>query len=186
MGVQLRTTVRRLAMGTGLARRPGLVDSVRAIPGLPGLAVGPTGGSFAIGGPGWVGLTAVASPPPGRPMPLDWTVEALFCWLAGRLAATGLATTLGRVEGAWCPGFSDVAVGGRKLAGLGFRVTRERVLARGMLAASPVTEEDHALLAACHRLIGVEIDRDAATSLAEATGDSGWTARRAIALLAGT
>ena len=59
-------------------------------------------------------------------------------------------------------------MGGRKLIGLGYRVTRDWVVMRGMMAVAPIAEEDMDLLVACHRLIGVEVVPDANTSLAEA------------------
>ena len=39
------------------------------------------------------------------------------------LGGFGVHAATGRVEGGWCPGFSDVAVDGRKLIGLGYKVT---------------------------------------------------------------
>ena len=38
--MQLRTTVRRVAVGAGPARKPDLLAAVRALPGLPDDAVG--------------------------------------------------------------------------------------------------------------------------------------------------
>jgi lipoate-protein ligase A len=80
-----------------------------------------------------------------------------------------VVSTVERVDGAWCPGFSDLAVGGRKLAGLGFRVTRERVVMRGVMAVRAMDDADFGVLVSCHRLIGVELRHDAAVSLAEAS-----------------
>ncbi len=170
VAVQLRTTLRRVAVGAGLARRPELLDAVRALPGLPGLATSPAGGTFVIGGPGWLGLCAVGVPPPERAMPLDWINTELVAWFGAALARFGVEAGSGRVEGGWCPGFSDVSVAGRKLIGLGYRVTREWVVMRGMMAVAPITEEDMELLVACHRLIDVEVTPAANTSLAEASG----------------
>ena len=98
-------------------------------------------------------------------MPLDWMLHSLHRWFEAALRPFGVARSIERVEGAWCPGFSDVAVGGRKLAGLGFRVTRERVVMRGVMAVRPMSDADFDVLARCHRLIGVEVrrgDRDLA------------------------
>ena len=83
-------------------------------------------------------------------------------------APLSVIATVERVEGAWCPGFSDLAVSGRKLAGLGFRVTRDRVVMRGVMAVRPMTDTDFDVLVRCHRLIGVELRRESAISLAEA------------------
>lgn len=170
VALQLRTTVRRVAVGAGLARKPELLAAVRALHGLPGLATSPAGGTFVIGGPGWMGLCAVGVPPPERGMPLDWMNGSLSSWFRSALSGFGVDAVSGRVEGGWCPGFSDVAVGGRKLIGLGYRVTRDWVVMRGMMAVAPIAEEDMDLLVACHRLIGVEVVPGANTSLAEAAG----------------
>jgi len=169
VALQLRTTVRRVAVGAGLARKPDLLAAVRALPGLPGLATSPAGGTFVIGGPGWMGLCAVGVPPTERGMPLDWMNDSLSSWFRSALAGFGVDAVSGRVDGGWCPGFSDVAAGGRKLIGLGYRVTREWVVMRGMMAVAPIAEEDMDLLVACHRLIGVEVVPAANTSLAEAS-----------------
>jgi hypothetical protein len=173
VAVQLRTTVRRVAVGAGLARKLDLLAAVRALPGLPGLATSPAGGTFVIGGPGWMGLCAVGVPPPERGMPLDWMNDSLGAWFRTALAGFGVSAGTGRVEGGWCPGFSDVAVDGRKLIGLGYRVTRDWVVMRGMMAVAPIAKDDMDLLIACHRLIGVEVVPAANTSLAEAAGRAG-------------
>jgi hypothetical protein len=185
VNVQLRTMLRRVAMGAGLARRAELVAAVRALPGLPGLVSSPAGGTFVIGGQHWLGVAAIGTPPPGDALALDWMVTALRDWFNQRLVGVGVAVELGRVDGAWCPGFSDLSAGGRKLVGLGFRVTKDWVVMRGVLAVQPVDAADLELLAALHALIGVDVVREANTSLAELTGDSSWTAARAIALLSG-
>jgi hypothetical protein len=173
VGLQLRTTLRRVSMSGGLARRTDLVAAVRALPGLPDLATSPVGGTFMIGGAGWLGLCAIGVPPRAGRMPLDWMGAALAAWFEAALGGLGVAITMGRVEGGWCPGFSDIAVGGRKLAGLGYRVTRDWVAMRGAMPIRPISTEDMALLVACHRLIGVEVVPEANTSLAEAAGTPG-------------
>jgi hypothetical protein len=168
IALQLRGTVRRVAIGAGLARNGQLVDRVRRLPGVPAVVTSPAGGTFIVGGEAWLGLCAIGSPPPGQPMPLDWMLHSLHRWFANALAPFSVVTTVERVEGAWCPGFSDLAVSGRKLAGLGFRVTRDRVVMRGVMAVRPMSDADFDLLVRCHRLIGVELRRDSAISLAEA------------------
>lgn len=180
VSIQLRTTLSRVGIGTAVARQPEVVAAIRRLPGFPGLAPVATGGTVAVGGPGWLGLSAVGVPPRPLRMRLDWMTDALRSWLEAALGPLGLPPRIGRVEGAWCAGFSDVAVDGRKLAGLGFRVTRDWIAMRGMLAVRPIDDADHELLVACHRLIGVEVRREASTSLAECTGDPGWTVERAV------
>lgn len=185
IAIQLRTTLRRVSIGAGLARKADLLEAVRALPGLPSLVSAPVGGTFVIGGPAWVGICAIAVPPAGITVaPLDWTMAGMRRWFEAALQPLGLRAGVGRVEGAWCPGFSDVGVAGRKLAGLGFRVTRERIVVRGMINVLPVAPVDFGLLRACHHLIDVEIVPEAAISLAEALGERGWSAERAIAHLA--
>jgi len=168
IAMQLRSTVRRVAIGAGLARNDELVDAVRNLPGVPAVVTSPAGGTFIVGGEAWLGLCAIGSPPPGQPMPLDWMLHSLHRWFERALVPFGVASTIERVEGAWCPGFSDIAVDGRKLAGLGFRVTRERVVMRGVLAVRPMSNDDFDVLVRTHRLIGVELRNGAAISLAEA------------------
>lgn len=185
VAMQLRSTVRRVMIGAGLARRAELVEAVRNIPGLPGLMASPAGGTFVVGGPGWLGLCAVGTLPDRRHPPLDWMMDSLRAWFDAALAPLGATVHTGRVDGAWCPGFSDVAVGGHKLAGLGFRVTRGMVVMRGVMPVTPVSAEDLQLLRAVHALIDLRVDAATLTSLAEATGDSTWTVDRAIAHLRG-
>jgi hypothetical protein len=171
IAIQLRTTVRRVAIGAGLARRSDLVERVRALPGLPGLATSPAGGTFIIGGPGWLGLCAVGIPPQGQGMPLDWMSDSLNAWFRRALHGFHVQMETGKVEGAWCPGFSDIAVARRKLIGLGYRVTREWVVMRGVMPVRPISPDDMAVLTACHRLIDIEVDPGANTSLSECAGD---------------
>jgi hypothetical protein len=183
VSLQLRTTMRRVLVGAGLARKPDLVEAVHNIPGVPAVATSPVGGTFVVGGPGWVGLCAIGTLPDTRRAPLDWMLDALRAWFVAALQPLGAEVATGRVENAWCPGFSDVAVGGRKLAGLGFRVTRGVVVMRGVLAVRPVSAADLALLRACHRLIDLDVEPAALTSLAEASGDDSWDDAGALAHL---
>jgi hypothetical protein len=184
VALQLRTTMRRVLVGAGLARRADLVEAVRNLPGVPAVATSPVGGTFIVGGAGWLGLCAIGTLPvsTGR-APLDWMLDALHAWFDAALQPLGVTVAVGKVTGAWCPGFSDIAVGGRKLAGLGFRVTRGVVVVRGVMATTPVRAADLDLLRATHRLIALDVDPSVLTSLAEATGDPGWDDARAIAHL---
>ena len=170
IALQLRSTLRRVAVGAGLARDSGLLDAVRTIEGVPAVVTSPAGGTFVVGGDAWLGLCAIGSPRPGQPMPLDWMLHSLQRWFEAALGRYALPVTVGRVEGAWCPGFSDVAIAGRKLAGLGFRVTRERVVMRGVMAVTPMSDADFDVLERCHQLIGVTLRRESAVSLTEAAG----------------
>ena len=181
IALQLRSTVRRVAIGAGLARRSELVEAVRALDGVPAVVTSPAGGTFIIGGDAWLGLCAIGVPRPDQPMPLDWMLNSLLAWLRVALKPWGVVAGSGRVEGAWCPGFSDIVVDGRKLAGLGFRVTREWVVMRGVLAVRPMSAADLDVLVRCHRLIGVDVHADTAISLAEATGIPGMDVAATIA-----
>jgi hypothetical protein len=183
IALQLRTTVRRVAVGAGLARNPDLLRRVAAIPGVPAVVSSPAGGTFVVGGDAWLGLCAIGVPLPGQPLPLDWMLRSLHRWFDAALAPMGVSTTVGRVDGGWCPGFSDIAVNGRKLAGLGFRVTRDWVVMRGVMAVQPMSAADLELLVRCHRLIGVEVRREAAISLAEATGGGSLAVAQVIEAL---
>jgi hypothetical protein len=168
IAVQLRTTVRRVVVGAGLARNAELLERVRQIDGIPAVVTSPVGGTFIIGGDAWLGLCAIGVPLPGQPLPLDWVLRSLHGWLDAALATLGVTIEVGRVEGAWCPGFSDIAAQGRKIAGLGFRVTRDWVVMRGVMAVQPMNEADLEVLVQCHRLINVEVRGDTATSVSEA------------------
>jgi hypothetical protein len=168
IALQLRSTVRRVVIGAGLARNGDLVESVRNLPGVAAVVTSPAGGTFIVGGEAWLGLCAIGSPPVGQPMPLDWMLHSLHRWFESALQPFGVVPLVERVDGAWCPGFSDIAVDGRKLAGLGFRVTRERVVMRGVMAVRPMSDADFDALVRCHRLIGVEVRRATAISLCEA------------------
>jgi hypothetical protein len=185
VAMQLRSTLPRVVIGAGLARRKELVEAVHNLAGVDAVATSPAGGTFIVGGPGWLGLCAIGTLPDARQAPLDWMMDALRAWFDAALTPLGVQVQVGRVENAWCPGFSDIAVAGRKLAGLGFRVTRGMVVMRGVMAAQPVSAADLAVLQACHALIDLHIDPATLTSLAECTGESGWDTARAIAHLRG-
>lgn len=170
IALQLRTTVRRVAVGAGLARNAELIERVRRIEGVPAVVTSPAGGTFIVGGDAWLGLCAIGVPRPGQPLPLDWMMRSLYRWFEAALGPMGVIISAGRVEGAWCPGFSDIATQGRKLAGLGFRVTRDWVVMRGVMAVQPMSQADLDVLVRCHRLINVEVHGDMGTSLSEAAG----------------
>jgi hypothetical protein len=170
IAMQLRTTVRRVAVGAGLARNRDLMEFVRQLEGVPAVVTSPAGGTFIVGGDAWLGLCAIGVPRPGQPMPLDWMMRSLYGWFESALASMGVTIAVGRVEGAWCPGFSDIATQGRKLAGLGFRVTRDWVVMRGVIAVQPMSKADLDVLVQCHRLINVEVHGEMGISLSEAAG----------------
>ena len=187
IALQLRTTIRRVAMGAGLARRAELVDAVRALPGVPSVVTSPAGGTFVIGGPRWMGLCAIGTPVDGQTvMPLDWMVASLRAWFEVALAPFGVTSLdVGKVAGGWCPGFSDLGVGGRKLIGLGFRATREYVVMRGVMPVAPIDSDDMSLLQAIHRLIDVDVHPPANTSVADLAGEPDLTVGEVIGRIRG-
>src|SRR5258708_39601702 len=77
VAVQLRSTLRRVAVGAGLARDHPLVARVRALPAVPGVVTSPAGGTFIVGGPAWLGLAAIGTPPGPPPPPTDRLPPAL-------------------------------------------------------------------------------------------------------------
>lgn len=188
--VQLRRTTERVTVGSGLSRRRGLLDTVRALPQAPLVTTTSAGGTFVIGGPGWLAFSAVGRAPGGQVLPLDWMCDALAVWLSQRLGDAGLpGVERGAVDGAWCPGFSDLQASGRKLVGIGFRLTRERVLGRGMISVLPLDDAQLELLRATHALIDRDVREDSCTSLAALAANAGiggeWDVDRAIRLLRG-
>ena len=185
VALQLRTTLPRVGIGSGVARRSTVLTALEAEPDLPGLVRSRVGGTFSVGGPGWLGLAAVGVPPHSARSRLDWMMAALGAWCLEALRPLGIFPRVGRVESAWCAGFSDVAVQGRKLIGLGFRVTRTFVAVHGIMAVRPISDADFALLVRCHRLIDAELRREAVTSLVECTGDPRWETAIAIDYLQG-
>ena len=104
IAMQLRTTVRRVAMGAGLARDAELVEAVRQLPGVPAVVTSPAGGTFIIGGEAWLGLCAIGSPPPGQPMPLDWMLHSLPLVRVGASAVLGWCRWSGASTARGVPG----------------------------------------------------------------------------------
>jgi octanoyl-[GcvH]:protein N-octanoyltransferase len=64
---------------------------------------------------------------PGEALQLRAAFDALAAEIVAAVARLGLRATIGRVEGAYCPGDYDIAVGGRKFAGLAQRRTRQAI-----------------------------------------------------------
>jgi octanoyl-[GcvH]:protein N-octanoyltransferase len=88
-----------------------------------GQAVGLTDGVLNVS-LAWPGAIA-----PG----LEDAFRRLTLLLVDLLSAFGLAPTTGEVEGAFCPGRTDIAVQGRKVAGLSQRRRRGAVCVHGFL-----------------------------------------------------
>ncbi|MGC2192460.1 MAG: hypothetical protein WA751_09025 [Candidatus Dormiibacterota bacterium] len=181
--LQLLRTSKGVTLGSALARNPALVSQIRQIQGIGRVRTSTIGGTVGPGGEHWLSLLAVARLPDPCPRPLDRLTTALRGFLDDRLRSFGVHLELGRVEGAWCPGFSDLAVDGRKLVGLGLRLTAGWGLVRGVVAVSPPDQGELERLDACHRVFGPGLDYSRLTSLAELPGLSGTDREAAIRLL---
>jgi hypothetical protein len=167
--ISLRLLSGRLGvtLGSTLARKPEVVERIRKIPGIGTVRLSPIAGTVGPSGPHWLGFLAVAGLPQPSAKPLDALNQSLLAFLEKRLEAFGVHLELGRVDGAWCPGFSDIGLGGRKLAGLGLRITKGWGLVRGVVAVSPPETEELQRLDQCHRAFGPGVDHATLTSLAE-------------------
>lgn len=181
--VQLLRSSSGVTLGSSLARRPELVAEIRRIEGIGEVRTSAIGGTVGPGGENWLSFLAVARLPDPCARPLDRLTVALRSFLEARLSSFGVELKQGRVEGAWCPGFSDLAVGGRKLVGLGLRLTGGWGLVRGVVAVSPPDQQELRRLDACHRLFGPGLDYSRLTSLAELPGLAGTDREAAIRLL---
>ncbi len=143
-----------VTLGSAIWRRPHLESAIRALAGIGEVRLSPIGGTVGPGGDSWLSLLFVAHLPEQFPGPLDQLMAGFMAFLGQRLAPWEVALERGRVAGAWCPGFSDVSVGGRKLAGLGFKLTREAALIRAIIGVRPPGPTELATLDAAHRTFG--------------------------------
>ena len=181
--LQLLRSSRGVTLGSSLVRQPELVAKIRQIEGIGAVRTSPIGGTVGPGGEHWLGFLAVAKLPDPCPNPLDRLTWSLRTFLEERLSSVGVRLDQGRVDGAWCPGFSDLAMEGRKLAGLGLRLTGGWGLVRGVVAVSPPDPEELRSLDACHLVFGPGLDYSRLTSLAEIEGLAGTDREAAIRLL---
>ncbi|MGA9775951.1 MAG: hypothetical protein WBU92_08535 [Candidatus Dormiibacterota bacterium] len=172
---------RGVTLGPALTRRPGVVEAITGIPGVGEVRLSPIGGTVGPGGPSWLAVLFAARIREGTPRPLDAVLEVVRGWLEARFSP--LRLDRGRVEGAWCPGFSDLSVGGRKLVGVGFKLRRDAVLARAVVQLRPLREEELGVLDLCHRAFGPGVDGEVLTSLGEQLAQPQITRRRALLIL---
>ncbi len=168
-------------MGPSLARRPEVVAAISAVPGVGEVRLSPIGGTVGPGGPGWLSILFAVHLSPGLPRPLDQVLDLVSSWLRQRL--DGIDLQRGRVPGAWCPGFSDLALAGRKLVGVGFKLRREEALARAVICVQAPTAEELAVLNSCHLAFGEGVTASSLTSLAEALRRPGLTREVSLQLL---
>jgi lipoate-protein ligase A len=160
VAIQLRSTVSRVCVGAGLGRRTELLEQMREVAGMP-VAASPAGGTVVVTGPGVLGFCAIGVPPPEATFSLDWMLGKVAQWFRAALAVYEIEDiSVGKVEGAWCPGFSDIAVSGKKLVGLGFRVTKDWVVVRGVLPVIAYDDVELNALIKCHQLIGVAVEAE--------------------------
>jgi len=183
VAVPLRTAF-GVTVGSGLWRQPGMVDAIRAIPGIGRVSLSPIGGTLGPGGQEWLHLMLVARPPDPFPRPLDSLMALTTGLLQAPLRPSGLRLVGGRIDRAWCPGFSDLAVDGRKLAGIGFKLTRELALVRVIVGLRRPPPERLAPLAASHQVAGFELDPEALSWLGDLLRMPDISADQAVRLLA--
>ncbi len=170
-----------VTLGPSLARRPQVVAAISAIPGIGEVRLSPIGGTVGPGGPGWLSLLFAGRLAPGMPRPLDEVLDLVGTWLRDRLG--GIELQRGRVAGAWCPGFSDLSLGGRKLVGVGFKLRRDEALARAVICVRAPTAEELVALNGCHLTFGEGVALSSLTSLAEVLVQPGMTREAAMELL---
>ncbi|MHB1575459.1 MAG: hypothetical protein ACYCX9_02945 [Candidatus Dormibacteria bacterium] len=178
-------TVYGVTVGPGPARLPGVVDAIRKIPDIGAVRLSPVGGTIGPGGPDWLHLLMVASLPQPLTRPLDVLLAAALGTLERRLIRHRLELTPGKVTGAWCPGFSDLSVGGKKLVGVGFKLTREVALMRAVVGLRMPPPAHLLALDISHRTFGPGIAGDRLTWLGDLVGMPGLTQEEAIPLFAG-
>lgn len=152
-----------VTLGPSLRRHPGVVAAIRAIPGIGEVRLSRIGGTVGPGGPDWLSVLYAARLPEASSRPLDQLLDVVQAWWERRLGALDR----GRVDGAWCPGFSDLSVGGRKLIGVGFKLRGDRALVRTVVGVRRPSDYDLARLDACHRAFGPGIDSDSMCWLTE-------------------
>jgi len=150
-----------VTLGSAIWRKPQLLAAIRGVVGIGEVRLSPIGGTIGPGGASWLSLLFVARLPDPFPQPLDQLLAGFITFLGNRLAPWNVPLGKGRVEGAWCPGFSDITVEGRKLAGLGFKLTREAALVRAIIGVRAPAAAEIVALDAAHRTLGggVALDR---------------------------
>ncbi len=174
-----------VTLGSALSRRPEVVERIRRVPGLGVVRLSPIGGTVGPQGENWLGLAGVAGIPEACPRPLDRLTGAVRAFLEDRLQPFAVELRPGRVAGAWCPGFSDLSWGGRKLVGLGFRLSARQGLIRGAVAVRPPGPAELRALDLCHLAFGPGVDPRSLVSLAEIPGLETVDRDGAIRLLGG-
>lgn len=161
---------RGLALGPRDQRLPGAAAAAARLLAAGVEVVARPSGGLAVGlTDGVLNLTL------GWPAAMAPSLEDAFAELSGcirrLLEQFGLRAEEGEVRGGFCPGSTDLAVGGRKIAGLAQRRRRQSVFAHAFLWV----REPHPLpiVEAFYRLAGgetPELSRDAMVSLAELIG----------------
>jgi len=106
-------------------RAPGFDAATAAATGMGYAPVVRVSGGEAV--PLDIGTACVDLLLPGEALPLRAAFDALAQALVAAVAELGLTATVGRVEGAYCPGDYDIAVGGLKFAGLAQRRTQQAI-----------------------------------------------------------
>ncbi|HUY53668.1 MAG TPA: hypothetical protein VMV23_00725 [Candidatus Nanopelagicaceae bacterium] len=174
-----------VTLGSAIWRRPHLESAIRALEGIGEVRLSPIGGTVGPGGASWLSLLFVAHLPDPFPRPLDQLMAGFMAFLGQRLGPWEVPLERGRVAGAWCPGFSDVSVGGRKLAGLGFKLRREAALIRAIIGVGPPSSTELAALDAAHRTFGDGVAAERLSWLGQILGMPGLDREGALRLLVG-
>jgi hypothetical protein len=164
------TSPRGVTLGSALTRKPDLVEAIRLVPGIGAVRLSPLGGTVGPGGENWLGLTFLARLPNPCPRPLDQLMSGVTEFLRARFGPRGSGLKQGRIEGAWCPGFSDLSVEGRKLVGLGFKLTRDTAVVRAIIGVRMPGQDELRALDACHLVFGPGLDPSRLGWLADVMG----------------
>lgn len=178
----------------------GMVVPVRttALPGWAAAAADPafgevqvraSGGGLVPQGPGQWNLSLVWPAPTATPSGTDAIYRALCHALAGAFARLGIDASPQPVEGSFCDGRYNLAVGGRKLVGTAQAWRRVHgvplVLAHAVIVLSADPAELCARASAFEAALGstTRYRADALTSVARETGDA-FDEARTLAVLA--
>ncbi len=176
---------RGVTLGSALTRRPEVVERIRRVPDLGEVRLSRVGGTVGPEGENWLGLVGAAGLADPVPRPLDTLTQSIRIFLERRLRPFGVQLDAGKVEGAWCPGFSDLSVEGRKLVGLGYRLTPKLALIRGVVAVRAPGSEELEALHRCHLAFGPGIAASVMTALSHLDGLGSLDQAGAIQLLGG-
>lgn len=163
--LRLRRATACVAIGPSVARRQDVVEAIHKATSLPIIAMD-AGGTISYLDPSWLRMELEMDTPSGSP--IDDVLSVLMN-LANKVVAPTHFTT-GTIEHSWCPGFSDLGVGGKKLIGSGIHLRGTHVILRASFPVTPLTPSTFTLLDTLHRALGRDVRPDCVTSLSELLG----------------